>query len=110
MQKNLVHHSEEANAFNDSQHRFRRGRLCISQLLAYNNEMLESLENSSNADVIHLDFAKAFDQVDFNVLLLKLANIGVKGKFHNWIKSFVTERTQNVVVEEYKSKAVYVTS
>ena len=72
--------------------------------------MLENLENSSNVDVIYLDFAKAFDKVDFNVLLLKLENIGVKSKLHNWIKSFITERTQPVVVKEYKSTAVNVTS
>ena len=110
MQKNLVHHFEEANAFNDSQHGFRRGSSCLSQLLAHHNEVLENLENSSNADVIYIDFAKAFDKVDFNVLLLKLENIGVKGKLHNWIKSFIAERTQSVVVKEYKSKAVNVTS
>ena len=69
VQKNLVHHFEEANAFNDSQHGFRRGRSCLSQLLAHHNEVLENLENSCNADVIYLDFAKAFDKVDFNVLL-----------------------------------------
>ena len=57
-----------------------------------------------------MSFAKAFDKVDFNVLLLKLENIGVKGKLHNCIKSFITERTQSVVVKEYKSKAVNVTS
>ena len=72
--------------------------------------MLENLENSSNADVIYLDFAKAFDKVDFNVLLPKLENIGVKSKLHNWIKSFITERTQSVVVKAYKSTAVNVTS
>ena len=110
VQKNLVHHFEEANAFNDSHHGFRRGRSCLSQLLAHHNEVLQNLENSSNADVIYLDFAKAFDKTDFNVLLLKLENIGVKGKLHSLIKSFITERTQSVVVKEYKSKAVNVTS
>ena len=49
VQKN---HFEEANAFNDSQHGFRRGRSCLSQLLAHHNEVLENLENSGNADVL----------------------------------------------------------
>ena len=104
-----IWHHFEANAFNDSQHGFIRGRSCLSQLLHHHDEVLENLENSSNADVIFLDFAKAFDKVDFNILLLKLENIRVRGKFFNWIKS-VTERTQTVVVKDYKSKAANVTS
>ena len=110
VQINLLHHIEEPNALNYSQHGFRRGRSCLGQLLAHHNEVLENLESSSNADVIYLDFAKAFDKVDFNVLLLKLENVRVEGKLHNWIKFFITERTQSVVVKEYKSKSVHVTS
>ena len=34
----------------------------------------------------------------------------MKGKLHNWIKSFITVRTQPVVVKEYKIKAVNMTS
>ena len=34
----------------------------------------------------------------------------MKGKLHNWIKPFITERTQPVVVKEYKFKPVNVTS
>ena len=52
----------------------------------------------------------SLDKVDINILLLKLEDIGVKSKLHNWIKSFITERTQSVVVKEYNSKAVNVTS
>ena len=81
MQKTLVHHFEEANAFNDSQHGFKRSRLCLSQLLAHHNEVLENLENSCNADVIYLHLAKAFDKDDFNVLLLMLENIGEKANY-----------------------------
>ena len=58
VQKKLVHHFEEANAFNDSQHGFRRCRSCLSQLLAHHNEVLENSKISSNADVIYLDIAK----------------------------------------------------
>ena len=80
------------------------------QHLAHHNEVLENLENSSITDVIYLDVAKIFDKVDFNDLLLKLENIGVKGKLLNWIKFFITERTQPFVVQDYKSKVVNVTS
>ena len=104
VQKNQVHHFEQTNAFNDSQQGFRKSKSRLSQLLAHHNDVLENLEKPSNADGIYLDFAKAFDKVDVNVPLLKLKNIGVKGKLQNWIKSFITERRQSVVVETLNPK------
>ena len=33
-------------------------------------------------DVIYLDYEKAFDKVDHNILLKKLTLYGIKGKLH----------------------------
>lgn len=101
----------EANAlFNPGQHGFRRGRSCLSELLVHFDEILEGLTNSSNVDVIYLDFAKAFDKVDFKVLLKKLHKIGVRGKLLKWIESFLTNRTLYVVVNGVMSLPCFVLS
>ena len=57
---------------NSKQHGFRSGRSCLSQLLEDHNKILEELEKSNNVDVIYLDLAKAFDKVDYGILLNKL--------------------------------------
>ena len=57
---------------NPKQHGFRSGRFYLSQLLEHHNKILEELEKSNNADVIYLDFAKAFDKVGHGILLNKL--------------------------------------
>ena len=57
------------------------------------------LNDDNEVDVIYLDFAKAFDKVDHSVLLSKLERYGVKGKAYNWIKEFLCDRKQIVVVE-----------
>ena len=49
-------------------------------------------------DVIYLDFAKAFDKVDHNILLKKLKSMGIEGKTLKWIQAFLTDRTQKVLV------------
>ena len=46
---------------NPAQHGFRQGRSCLSQLLEHYDNILKILEEGGNADVIYLDFAKAFD-------------------------------------------------
>ena len=49
-------------------------------------------------DVVYLDFAKAFDKVDHNILLHKLKSLGINGKTLRWIQSFLEDRVQRVVV------------
>ena len=63
-----------------------------------------------NTDVIYLDYAKAFDKVDHNILLNKLKNIGITGKVLQWIKAFLSDRTQTVVINGNKSRPAKVIS
>ena len=65
--------------------------------------MLSLLEEGLNVDVIYLDFSKAFDKLDFNILLKKLKNIGITGKLGRWIYSFLTGRKQSVLVNGTRS-------
>ena len=60
----MVKFIEENDKFNVSQHGFRGGRSCLSQLLSHYDRILEILASGSNVDTIYLDFAKAFDKVD----------------------------------------------
>ena len=61
------------------------------------------MEHGKNVDVIYLDFAKAFDKVDFKILLKKLTNLGVNGNVYKWIKSFLSDREHFVVVDGHFS-------
>ena len=79
------------------QHGFRKGRSCLTQLLKQYDDILLNLLNNEETDVIYLDFAKAFDKVDHNILIRKLQNIGITGKLCNWINNFLTNRNQFVV-------------
>ena len=61
------------------------------------------LQKGDNSDVIYLDYAKAFDKVDHEILLKKLYSYGIKGKFYDWIKDFLTDRFQTVCVDGHCS-------
>ena len=110
VRNNMVSYFEENKLFNTSQHGFRRGRSCLSQLLTYFENVLTRLEENRCVDVIYLDFSKAFDKVDHLILLEKLRLLGITGKLYNWIRSFLLDRSQSVMVNGFLSDPVHVKS
>ena len=110
VRKLIVSHMEINNLFNDSQHGFRSGRSCLSQLLTHFDTITDLLENDVNVDTVYLDFSKAFDKVDHSILLLKLKNFGIPEKTLKWIESFITGRIQKVTVNSILSDPVIVAS
>ena len=60
--------------------------------------------------MIYLDYAKAFDKVDHNLLLKKLKFFGIKGELYLWIKEFLVGRYQTVIVDGFHSRRMPVLS
>ena len=58
-----------------------------------------SLDNGKQTDMVVLDFSKAFDRVPHQRLLRKLHHYGIRGSTYHWISSFLSGRTQKVIVE-----------
>ena len=57
------------------------------------------MDNHYQIDLILLDFTKAFDKVPHRHLLTKLSYYGISGNVHKWIETWLTQRTQQVVVD-----------
>ena len=57
-----------------------------------------------------MDFAKAFDKVPHRRLLHKLEYYGIRGSTHKWINSWLSGRTQQVVLDGQASDPVPVLS
>ena len=110
LRKHIVEHMNKNDLFNKNQHGFRSGRSCLSQLLDHLDQIMDILEKGGNVDVIYLDFSKAFDKLDFNIVLKKIKAMGIDGKVYNWIRSFLTDRVQQVSVNGFLSKPAHVIS
>jgi hypothetical protein len=50
--------------------------------------------------MIYLDFAKAFDKVPHQRMILKLKSIGIIGSLLKWCESFLYNRKQSVAMRE----------
>ena len=92
------------------QHGFRNKRSCESQLLEFIQDVSLNMQNGHQTDVCVLDFSKAFDKVDHIRLIEKLKWYGITGSTNDWIKSFLTNRTQSVVLDGVASSNIHVTS
>ena len=65
--------------------------------------------NYGQTDVILLDFSKAFDKVSHQHLFHKLYHYSVRGNLLEWLKDFLTDRSQRVLVNGEQSDSGNVT-
>ena len=110
VRKAMVNYIEDNNILSSKQHGFRSGKSCLTQLLNHFDEILLGLLDNKDTDSIYLDYAKAFDKVDHRLLILKLQRYGYGEGLIKWIKSFLTDRFQTVVVDGQHSYSLRILS
>ena len=110
IREKIILHIISHNLITGKQHGFMPNRSTLTQLLQHIDSILEILESNGNADILYLDMCKAFDKVNHKILLEKLSNMKITGKIHAWIEQFLTARSQQVVVNGYKSSPAAVQS
>ena len=89
---------------------FRKGRSCESQLLKLTHDLLNGLHDGKQTDLIVMDFAKAFDKVCHEKLLTTLHSYSVDPTTNHWIRVFLSNRSQSVVIGGAQSLPLPVTS
>ena len=63
------------------------------------NNIINSFEIKETAYCIFLEFAKAFDTVNHNILLKKLEHYGARGTPLKWLKSYLHNRLQYTEID-----------
>ena len=74
----------------------------------YTHKLGIYLDNKLHICVILLDLKKAFDTVNHHILLQKLEKYGIRGNELEMFQSYLTNRTQFVYVNGYKSDKMQV--
>ncbi|CAH8638517.1 unnamed protein product [Dicrocoelium dendriticum] len=99
VKKRLIHLLQSKELLTPAQHGFRMGYSCVTNLLVTRQEWLQALNRGKSVDVIYIDFSKAFDKVNHEVLLDRLRSCGVGGSLHRWIHEFLVGRKWRVQVD-----------
>jgi hypothetical protein len=87
-----------------------KGRSCTTNLSEYIDLLTNHIYNGKAVDVLNTDFKKAFDSVSHRKLCAKLAAVGIDGTVLEWIKCFLIDRKQIVLMGDFLTDWVEVKS
>ena len=106
----LIRYLENQNLLSPCQHAYRKmhgTKTCLFQVINYVQELLD---NKELVAIVSLDLSKAFDAINHEMLLDKLAKLGLSESALYWIKSYLSERKQCTKFSTLTSKDEKVTS
>ena len=107
-QSAAMDHLNHLHLLSNVQNRFRKDRSCETQLSAVIQDIAYSLGLSQQIDAIILDFRRAFDTAPHHRLLYKLDQYDIRGNTLQWIRNFLSNRRQSVVLDGKSSEKVSV--
>ena len=108
MYERLLKFLENLKLLYSEQYGFRRKHSTYMALLTLMDKLVNALEKKEIVVGIFLDFSKAFDTVDHDILLQKLYHYGLRGCAYSWFESYLTHRTQFVTYNGAKSKKLQI--
>lgn len=106
----IIDYLHKNKIINAAQHGFLHKRSTYTNLLESVCDWSDALNRKHSVDVIYIDFQKAFDTVSHPKLILKLESYGITGHLLDWLRAFLTNRTQAVKVLSCISEKINVTS
>ena len=90
---------EKHSLFDPNQSAYKTNHGCTTALLKINDDILDGIDDSEITLLTLLDFSKAFDTVNHRLLLEKLSILGFDLMALNWVKSYLSDRYQKVVID-----------
>lgn len=93
----MFHHLCVNYPISERQWGFLPGRSASSALLSVTHDWFNQLENGQKVCYIFFDLKKAFDSVSHSLLLWRLSEIDLDPFTIQWVRSYLTNRSQLVV-------------
>ena len=94
MFKRLYEFLEVNQCIYNLQFGFRQKHSTNHALLSMTQQIRDIMESGNIAIGVFVDFQKAFDTVNHNILIKKLNHYGIRGTANKWFESYLNKRKQ----------------
>ncbi|CAM5125387.1 unnamed protein product [Natator depressus] len=98
LKESILKHLEERKVIRNSQHGFTKGKSCLTNLIAFYDEITGPVDMGKAVDMMCLNFSKVFDMVSHSILASKLKKYGLDEWIIRWIESWLDHRAQRVMI------------
>ena len=102
--KQLCNFIEINNAYSSTQAGYRRNHSTNRILIKMRDDILNAMNKGEVTLSILADFSKAFDTVDYTVIIKKLSKLNMSPEFLHLILSYNYDRSQYVKIDSNKSR------
>ena len=106
--KHIYNFLRDTDFLTSFQSGFVPGDSTVNQLTFMYNSFCKALDEGKEIRVVFFDISKAFDRVWHRGLLAKLKGAGIDVKLLSWLKNYLTDRKQRVVIPGGKSDWLYI--
>ena len=104
MHKRVYEFVEDKNILYELQFGFRMFHSTQHALIDITEDIRSAIDGNMFALGVFIDLQKAFDTVDHEILLTKLAHYGIRGVANDWFRSYLSNRKQFVRIEDANSE------
>jgi hypothetical protein len=106
----LTYYLETNKLIHERQFGFRQNKSTTDAVIQFMNLSLRALNSGSCVLGIFIDFSKAFDTIDYPILLSKLSYLGLSSETLQWFRSYLSERTQAIAIDNIISDTAPITT
>ncbi|KAF4522082.1 hypothetical protein B566_EDAN004067, partial [Ephemera danica] len=103
VQSQVIDYLIETCQFDEMQSGFRAKHSTSTALLKILEDIRKAQDTNMVTVLILLDFSKAFDTVNHEILLAKLLNLNFDSETISWFRSYLSDRSQRVIYNGEKS-------
>ena len=104
MNRRIQTYLEKNKILVDEQNGFRSSRSCIDHIFVLVTVLRNRKQLGQDTFLAFIDYKKAFDSVERNCLMFKLAKIGVNGRMYQAISSLYSNPRSRVILNDYETE------
>lgn len=102
----LMNYLNEHKILYKNQFGFRKLHSTHLALLEITDTIYKNLDDGNYLFSLYVDLSKAFDTVNFDILLQKLEYYGIRGSELDWFTSYISSRKQTVEIDKKTSESL----